>query len=354
MSLTVLSVAYPFAPVGPDAVGGAEQIQAALDAAVVAAGWRSIVVAQAGSQVSGRLEPTLAVDGQLTEQARAAARRRHREAILAVLRREPVDLIHFHGVDFAECLPDVPGLPPMLATLHLPAAWYPQEIFRPGKERLWLNPVSRTQAGTCPASPRLLAPIPNGAPVRALQARHARRGFALMLARICPEKGVHLALDAAKAAGVPLIVAGELFAYAEHQDYFAREVAPRLDALRRFVGPVGFARKRRLLSAARCLLVPALAEETSSLVAREAIACGAPVIAFRRGALPETVDDGETGFIVDDVAGMAAAIGRAGMIDPERCRQVARERFSLEAMTGRYLDLYARLAGAGRIREGAA
>jgi glycosyltransferase involved in cell wall biosynthesis len=220
---------------------------------------------------------------------------------------------------------------------------------------LWLNPVSRTQALTCPASSRLLDPIPNGVPVAALQrARHARRGFALMLARICPEKGVHLAIEAAKAAGAPLIVAGELFAYAEHRDYFAREVAPRLDRLRRFVGPVGFERKRRLLSAARCVLIPALADETSSLVAREAIACGAPVVAFRRGALPETVDDGETGFLVDDVDGMAAAIGRVGRIDPEHARRVARERFSLEAMTGRYLDLYDRLAAAGRLREGAA
>ncbi|NHV87620.1 glycosyltransferase, partial [Escherichia coli] len=84
---------------------------------------------------------------------------------------------------------------------------------------------------------------------------------------------------------VPLLVAGALYPYPAHVDYFEREVRPLLDATRRFVGPVGFARKRRLLSAARCLLVPSLAAETSSLVAREAAACGTPVVAFPSGAL---------------------------------------------------------------------
>ena len=113
----------------------------------------------------------------------------------------------------------------------------------------------------------------------------------------------------------------------------------------RLVGPVGFARKRRLLTAARCLLVPSLAAETSSLVVREAAACGTPVIAFPNGALAEAVIDGETGFLVADVDAMAGAIPRAGAIDPRRCRAVARERFGEAGMAARYLDLYARLAG---------
>lgn len=124
----------------------------------------------------------------------------------------------------------------------------------------------------------------------------------------------------------------------------AREIVPRLDGRRRFLGPVPFARKRRLLSAARCLLVPSLAPETSSLVAMEALACGTPVIAFASGALPDVVEDGVTGFIVRDEREMARAIHHAERIDPETCRTAARERFSIHRTAARYLALYGRLA----------
>jgi glycosyltransferase involved in cell wall biosynthesis len=199
-----------------------------------------------------------------------------------------------------------------------------------------------------------LEPIENGVPVDALAARHAKRRFALVLGRICPEKGIHLAIEAAKRADMPLLIAGEVFPYDAHRRYFTEEIAPRLDGERRFIGPVGFVRKRRLLTAARCLLVPSLAEETSSLVAREAAACGTPVIAFPNGALGETVEHGRTGWLVPDASAMAAAIEAAGAIDPNLCRSVARERFSLESMVAAYMDVYERLAARRQPREGAA
>lgn len=168
-----------------------------------------------------------------------------------------------------------------------------------------------------------------------------------MLGRVCPEKGQHLALRAAHAAGVALLLGGAVFGYPAHRDYFAQQVRPLLDRRRRFLGPVGFARKRRLLAAARCLLIPSLAAETSSLVAMEAAACGTPVIAFRAGALAEIVEDGRTGFLVGSVDDMAAAIARTGIIDPATCRAVAAARFDERRMTDDYLALYARLAACG-------
>jgi glycosyltransferase involved in cell wall biosynthesis len=127
--------------------------------------------------------------------------------------------------------------------------------------------------------------------------------------------------------------------------FFQREIVPRLDGSRRFIGPVGFARKRRLLTAARCLLIPSLAPETSSLVAMEALACGTPIIAFPSGALPEIVEHGRTGFLVRDEQEMAEAIGAAGTLEPENCRMAARERFSIGRTIERYLELYRQLAG---------
>jgi glycosyltransferase involved in cell wall biosynthesis len=342
MSLTVLSVAYPLAPVGPDAVGGSEQVLSHLDRALVQAGHRSLVVGCEGSSAYGRLIEVPRETGILDDAARERAWARHRAAIAGALERWPVDLVHLHGLDFHEYLP-APGVP-VLATLHVPPSWYAPPALRPERPDTWLHCVSQAQHEACPPGLNLLPPIPNGVPVAELTARHAKRDFALILGRICPEKGIHLAIEAAKTAGIALLIAGEVFAYEAHRRYFEDEVLPRLDRARRFVGPVGFARKRRLLTAARCLLVPSTAPETSSLVAREALACGTPVVAFPNGALRDTVDEGRTGFLVGDVEEMAQAIRRAPALDAQECRRVARERFSLEATVARYFDLYERLA----------
>ena len=343
--LTVLSIAYPLAPVGPDAVGGAEQVLSAVDRALAAAGHRSVVVAQEGSVVAGALRPVPRPAGALDDAARRRAQADTARAVDQVLREERTDVVHLHGIDFNTYLP-APG-PPALATLHLPPSWYPTAALRPSRPGTWLHGVSASQHAALQelrADP-LLPPVTNGVPVDALGAgRHARRSFALVLGRICPEKGQHLALQAARAAGAPLLIGGVVYPYEEHERYFARRIAPLLDRRRRFLGPVGFARKRRLLAAARCVLVPSTAPETSSLVAMEAAACGTPVVAFSSGALPEVVEHGRTGFLVPDAAGMAEAIGRAGSLDPEAIRRTARARFSDARMVDEYLALYRRLA----------
>ncbi len=354
MSLTVLSVAYPLAPVGADAVGGAEQMLTQLDEGLTRAGHHSIVIGCEGSRTAGTLVTVPRYQDRL-EDARRTAHGRHRRAIAAALARWPIDVVHLHGIDFHCYLPQ-PG-PPVLATLHLPVSWYPSEALRPSRPNTWLHCVSQTQHSACPADGSLLPPIENGVPVEALAARHAKRRYAVVLGRICPEKGIHLAIDAAKRADIPLVIAGEVFGYEAHERYFRDEVVPRLDARRRFIGAIGFARKRRLLTGAQCLLVPSLAPETSSLVAREAMACGTPVVAFANGALPETVEHGRTGFLVDDVDGMARAISASRDLSSEVCRETARERFSSTRMVARYMDVYRRLAAIGHDeipREGAA
>jgi glycosyltransferase involved in cell wall biosynthesis len=345
MGLCVLSVAFPFAPVGDDAVGGAEQVLAQLDAALVRAGHGSIVVACAGSSPAGTLIATPRAPGPITDSVRARAHAEHRHAIDDALHRWPVDLVHMHGIDFDAYLPP-PG-PPVLVTLHLPPEWYPPTIFRPERPSTFLHCVSAAQRTRCPSGAMLLPDVPNGVAFDDPAARHARRRFALALGRICPEKGFHIALDAAKRAGVPLLLAGQTFPYEAHETYFAREIAPRLGGGRRFIGPIGLVRKRRLLSAAQCLLLPSLAPETSSLVAMEALACGTPVIAFPSGALPEIVEHGRTGFIVADEQEMAEAIHAAARIEPGVCRAAARERFSLERTIERYFALYRDLAQRG-------
>ncbi len=341
MSLSVLSVAYPLAPVTADPVGGAEQVLSRLDRALVAHGHRSIVVAAEGSEVAGTLLPLPPIPPRIgeaeTEAARAAARTRIAEAV----ERHRPDVVHLHGIDFPYYLPD--RGPPVLVTLHLPLDWYPEGALAPAREGVHLHPVSRSQAETAPPGARIEAPIENGVELPDLRLR--KRRYALTLGRICPEKGFHDALDAASSAGIPLLIAGQVFPYPFHEDYFRRELVPRLGFRRRFLGPVAGRRKQELLAAASCLLLPTRARETSSLVAMEALAAGTPVLAYPSGALPGIVEDGRTGFLVDGPGALAEAIPRAAEIDPEACRAAARARFSSEAMVARYLARYRELAG---------
>lgn len=348
MVLTVLSVAYPFAPVGPDAVGGAEQVLSALDHALVEKGHRSIVIACEGSVTAGELVAVVPEAGEVTDDVRRRVWADYRRAIAEVVKSRAVDLVHLHGIDFEEYVPE--GVA-SLATLHLPLDWYPPSVFRPRSD-LWLHCVSEAQHATRPAGVRLLAPIPNGVSPKLLATSCRKRAYAMMLSRICSEKGVHIALEACHRADMPLLIGGHVFPYEAHERYFRERVAPFLDRRRRFLGPLGFERKRRLLAAARCVLIPSLAAETSSLTAIEALACGTPVIAFPSGALPTIIDHGRTGFIVKDVQEMADAIAVADTLDPAACKAASAERFSQERMTARYLEVYHRIALEARRRLG--
>lgn len=346
MSLTVLNVAYPLAAVGPDAVGGAEQVVAQLDRALTRAGHESLVIACEGSEVQGSLVPTRRWEQTLDEAACREAANSHREAIQQCLSRQSIDLVHLHGIDFLQYLPP-PGVP-VLVTLHLPPSWYPAAVFRLERPQTFLNCVSRTQQHACPDCPQMLPVIANGVPDEFFEARHLKGNFAVSLGRICPEKGFHLALEAAAQAKVPLLLAGQVFPYEAHARYFRQEIQPRLDRQRRFIGPVGMRKKRRLLASARCLVAPSLAPETSSLVAMEALASGTPVVAFPSGALAEIIEHGKTGFLASTWQEMAEAIVAADALNPTECRETARRRYSEQRMLESYLQLYARLSGGGR------
>ncbi len=342
MNLTVLNVGYSMAKVGPNSVGGAEQVLAQIDRALVHRGHQSLVVALKGSSVSGVLLATPKVGGPLDRAEGRPEYKNHRLAIEAALSKWRIDLIHMHGIDFHEYLPHQTAAP-ILVTLHLPPSWYPPEIFTNRPDNLHYNCVSATQQSVVPPGTRLLPFIENGVNASDFPPFYRKRNYVAALGRICPEKGFHLAIDAAKRAGYPMLLAGEVYRYLEHENYFKREITPRLDASRRFIGPIGLMKKRRMLAAARCLLVPSLAAETSSLVAMEALASGTPVVAFPAGALPEIIEHGRTGFIVNDTREMAEAIQKTHLLNPEECRNAAQKRFSLDHTVNRYLDLYRQL-----------
>src|SRR5918993_2331351 len=144
-------------------------------------------------------------------------------------------------------------------------------------------------------------------------------GHVVFFGRIHPDKGTHLAIDIARAARRSIMVAGIV-----HDDvYFRREVEPRIGEGVEYLGPVGGERRAAVLGAATALLHPIAFEEPFGLSVAESMLCGTPVIAFSRGSMPEIVDDGVSGFLVDDVGGAVAALGRIGQINRSRCHAEA-------------------------------
>lgn len=341
MALTVLNVAYPLAPVTPSTAGGAEQVLLQLDRALHETGHRSLVLACSGSAVAGQLIESGSMPPLLDEPAQHTARRAHAGRLQAILERENVDVVHMHGIDFHHYLPP-PGAP-VLVTLHLPLDWYPADALFHTRPRTWMHCVSAAQHATRPDGLRLLPPVANGVEIPATF-NAGRREYALYLGRICHEKGVHLGMQAARLAGVPMIIAGAVFPYTDHIRYFTERIEPGLNPDCRFAGAAGPEAKRALFQNARCVLIPSLVEETSSLAAREALAAGTPVVGFRRAALAAIIEHGRTGYLVDSVEEMAEAIAACARIDPEHCREEARRQFPLKEMTDAYLRLYRRIA----------
>ena len=165
----------------------------------------------------------------------------------------------------------------------------------------------------------------------------------LFFGRIHPDKGAAEAIRAAAATGHQLVMAGIV----QDERYYQREVAPFIDGKRvDHVGMVGGDRRGQLLGNAKALLHLIKFDEPFGLSVVEAMACGTPVIAYRRGSMSELIDDGVTGFLVDDLAGAIAALGRIEEIDRATCRRLAVERFAVDRMADDYLALYRQIIAA--------
>jgi glycosyltransferase involved in cell wall biosynthesis len=336
--LTVLSVAYPLARVSEGTAGGAEQVLLTIDEALVEHGHRSLVLAAAGSRCYGLHVPVQVPSRNLDPDAKREARRLFRQALDRTLQTHSVDIVHMHGIDFAEYLPEEEV--PVVVSLHLPLDWYSPKVFEAARKRVSLVCVSRSHAQTARLGLQIADIISNGVMLDRFQPTAIKGDYVLFMGRICREKGVHRAIEAAKRAGEKLLIAGTIFDYPEHREYFQNTVRPRLGPEAVFLGSVGGMRKAELLAGAKCLLIPSLAPETSSLTAMEAMASGTPVVAWRSGALPEVVAHGRTGLLVSSVEEMSNAIHSASSLSSAECRREAEWRFSSEHMVAGYLELY--------------
>jgi glycosyltransferase involved in cell wall biosynthesis len=190
-----------------------------------------------------------------------------------------------------------------------------------------------------------IANCPNGVDLDAYPLRPSRGGdYLLFLGRISPAKGPQHAIAAARELDVPLVIAAKMNEPSERA-FFEEAIRPALGNGIEYVGEVGHEEKVRLLQGARATLFPIEWEEPAGLVPLESMACGTPVVATRRGAMPEVVRDGVSGLVVDGPAELPAAVEATERIDPEACRAHVVEGFSAERMVARYEAVYERVAG---------
>jgi glycosyltransferase involved in cell wall biosynthesis len=197
--------------------------------------------------------------------------------------------------------------------------------------------------------------VHNGIEMSQYHSTSKKRGdYFVWLGRFVPEKGPHLAIEAAKRAQVPLILAGTMDRYVKaSMVYFQEQIKTQIDEEQiKYIGPVNMKQKIRLLSRARGLLNPIEWEEPFGMVMIEAMALGCPVISFARGAAPEIVVDGSTGFLVQHVDEMVQSIPRIDEIDPETTRLHVERNFSAQVMAEKYTQIYEKVIAMSKEASG--
>jgi glycosyltransferase involved in cell wall biosynthesis len=371
MTLTVLINAGPWLPVPPPGYGGIENVVATLIPELRRRGVEVVLCTVGESTIEVEDRRWAFPEGQFGRLASPYGQvmgitHAHMATVLATLRERPdIDLVHDH---LEVVGPSVLGArdgtgPPVLQTLHWDLGKHPEFYGTfDGRGRVFFNGVSNAQLGTAPASLRAqsLGAVHLGVDLAAHRFRADKGEDYLVLGRITPFKGQDLAARLCKELGLPLVLAGPvagvpspaalaaaladpaspLHGYGEVRHYL-EAVRPFEDGEQiRWVGTVGGAAKDELVGRARALLMPISWDEPGATAAIEALACGTPVIAMRRGALAEIVEHGRNGFLADDEAQFARLLGRAGEIDPAECRRSVTERFSAAVMAEGYLRLY--------------
>ena len=332
----IAMIAPPYFDVPPAAYGGIEVVVADLVDALVARGHKiTLIGAGRHATRAQRFIATYEV-GPADRLGEPMPEMVHAAKVAEILDRLDVDVIHDHTM--VGPLMARGRLTPTVVTAHGPVHGDPGDFYRALGGTVQLIAISDAQRSSAPDLP-WAATVHNAIRAETFPFVVRKDEYALFLGRFHPEKAPHLAIDAARAAGLPIVLAGKCSEPIERA-YFAREIEPRTGKDVTIFGIADAAAKRQLLSRAACMLFPIAWEEPFGLVVIEAMACGTPVVALRRGAVPELIVHGRTGIIVDDVAGLPAGIATARALDPAACRRHVEANFTVEVMAEGYESVY--------------
>lgn len=342
--MRLLLIMDPLIPVPPRHYGGIERVVADLADELQRRGHEVTLWAAPGSHIDGTIEP-FGREGEWTRWSNA----RNTMVLTARFLRRPgaYDLVHNFGrLAYLTTIlsRNVPKVQTYMRRVTPDNMRRAQSL---GARRLHYTAVSEAIRDTgapgggdwsviynC-ASPERYTPRTDTDP---------RTAPLVFLGRLERCKGAHSAIEVARRLNRRLIIAGNLSTLPEEIEYFEKEVEPKIDgALVSYIGPVDDEQKDALLGGAAAFLLPIEWLEPFPVVLPEALLCGTPVVAFRRGGVPEGIAEGRTGFVCDTLDEMVAAIGRLGEIDRAECRAEGERRFSTKAIVDDYEQLYVRL-----------
>lgn len=337
--LNIALTADPDIPVPPRLYGGAERLIDMLIRGMVKRGHRVTLFAHPDSSTPATLVPYPG----LSSLSRASTLRNMMTVSSSVLRGD-FDIVHSFG--------RIAYLLPVLPLTRLPKLMTYQREVTPRSVR-WGHRLSRGSLHFSAISRHMIVgfeklatwyQVYNGVPIDVYDFVRvvADDSPLVFLGRIEHIKGTHLAIEIAKRSGRRLVIAGNV--PATEKEYFQTQVQPHIDGDRiSYVGPVDDVQKNALMGSAAAFLMPILWEEPFGLVMAEAMACGTPVLGLRRGAVPEIVDDGVTGFVRDDIQALVDCVPRLHELDRSACRRVAEQRFSDDAIVEAYLAVYRKI-----------
>jgi glycosyltransferase involved in cell wall biosynthesis len=335
--MRIAQVAPLIEAVPPKFYGGTERVIHWLVEELVALGHDVTLFASGDSRTSAKLEavwPTaLRLDGSVRDQNAL-----HMLMLERLRRRaDQFDCLHFH-LDYYPFSLFSRQPTPFLTTLHGRLDLPEHQLVFSDFSEIPLVSISDVQRRPVPAA-GWVRTIHHGVPEHLIKPMAGAPSYFAFLGRISPEKATHRAIAIARRCGVPLKIAAKVDKF--DREYFETQVRPLLQPPEiEYVGEITDEEKSRFLSGAIALIAPLAWPEPFGLVLIEAMACGTPVIAFNLGAVPELVEDGVTGFVVDNVDGAVAAASRLSQLSRPAIRRRFEERFTARRMAEEYVGVY--------------
>ena len=326
-TVRIAILSTPHVPTPPNGYGASELIAGLLADGLTRRGHYVRLFAREGSAAFA----SETISFREVERAETFDQRELVHVARAMERVADCDLVHNHCLAVGPALLALGGRP-TLTTLH-----YVHPIARAFADQSYIA-VSDHQRRSLPGI-NIVARVYNGIDLDAFPPGDCRGDYLLFLGRFHPNKGADLAIEVAQRAGRPLVIAAPA-PPPDQQDWFDLAIRPRLGGRIEWIGAVDDRVKVPLLQRARATLLPIRWDEPFGLVMIESMACGTPPIVFHRGAAPEIVVNGVTGFVVNSLDEMVRAVERVDQLDPQACREHVARNFSARRMVDSYLALY--------------